>query len=103
MFLLSTFKAPGAHGYFLGGYVLPKTPNWHLVLKKISPKIDTPVLEMGQFFIPRFRIHTKIDTPFRKWAHFLYSILESFQIEIALFFFFKLTFLYLFDLYIKYQ
>ena len=31
-----------ALGYFLGGYVLPGTPNWHPVLKKISPKIDTP-------------------------------------------------------------
>ena len=32
----------GAFGYFLGGYVPPGTPNWHPVLKKISPKIDTP-------------------------------------------------------------
>ena len=32
----------GALGYFLGGYVPPGTPNWHPVLKKISPKIDTP-------------------------------------------------------------
>ena len=32
--------------------------------KKISPKIDCPVLEMGQFFIPRSRIRTKTDTPF---------------------------------------
>ena len=31
----------GALGYFLGGYV-PGTPNWHPVLEKISPKIDTP-------------------------------------------------------------
>ena len=31
----------GALGYFLGGYVPPGTPNWHPVLKKISPKIDT--------------------------------------------------------------
>ena len=45
----------GALGYFLGGYVPPRTPNWHPVLKKMSPKIDTPVLEMGQFFIPRSR------------------------------------------------
>ena len=36
-------KTPGgALGYFLGGYVPPGTPNWHPVLKKISPKIDTP-------------------------------------------------------------
>ena len=32
----------GALGYFLGGHVPPETPNWHPVLKKISPKIDTP-------------------------------------------------------------
>ena len=48
----------GALGYFLGGYVPPGTPNWHPVLKKNSHKIDTP---------------------FKKWANFLY-------IEIALFF-----------------
>ena len=41
--------------YFLGGYVPPGTPNWHPVLKKIS---------------------SKIDTPFSKWANFLYPILE---------------------------
>ena len=36
-------KRPGgALGYFLGGYVPPGTLNWHPVLKKISPKIDTP-------------------------------------------------------------
>ena len=35
--------ARGGHlGIFLGGYVPPGTPNWHPVLKKISPKIDTP-------------------------------------------------------------
>ena len=32
----------GALGYFLGGYVPPGTPNWHPVLEKNSPKIDTP-------------------------------------------------------------
>ena len=32
----------GALGYFLGGYVRPGTSNWHPVLKKNSPKIDTP-------------------------------------------------------------
>ena len=32
----------GGLGYFLGGYAPPRTPNWHPVLKKISPKIDTP-------------------------------------------------------------
>ena len=46
----------GALGYFLGGYVPPGTPNWRPVLKKISPKTDTP---------------------FQKWANFLYSVLES--------------------------
>ena len=34
-------RGGGALEYFLGGYVLPGTPNWHPVLKKISPKIDT--------------------------------------------------------------
>ena len=40
-----SFEGPGgggALGYFLGGYVPPRTPNWYPVLKKISPKIDTP-------------------------------------------------------------
>ena len=32
----------GALGYFLDGCVPPGTPNWHPVLKKNSPKIDTP-------------------------------------------------------------
>ena len=41
----------GALGYFWGGYVPPGTrslwapagtPNWHPVLKKVSPKTDTP-------------------------------------------------------------
>ena len=36
------YKPGGALGYFLGGYVRPGTPNWHPVLKTISPKIDTP-------------------------------------------------------------
>ena len=36
------FRGGGALGYFLGGYVPPRTPNWHPVLEKISPKIDTP-------------------------------------------------------------
>ena len=32
----------GALGYFLDGCVPPGTPNWHPVLKKNSPKTDTP-------------------------------------------------------------
>ena len=36
-------RGGGALGYFLGGYVPPGTLNWHPVLKKISPKIDTPL------------------------------------------------------------
>ena len=32
----------GALKYFWGGYVPPGTPNWHPVLEKMSPKIDTP-------------------------------------------------------------
>ena len=31
-----------ALGYFLGGCVPPRIPNWHPVLKEISPKTDTP-------------------------------------------------------------
>ena len=34
--------AGGHLGIFLGGYVPPGTPNWHPILKKLSPKIDTP-------------------------------------------------------------
>ena len=33
----------GALGYFLGGYVPPGSPNWQPILKKNSPKIDTPL------------------------------------------------------------
>ena len=29
-------------GYFLGGYVPLRTPNWHAVLNKMSSKIDNP-------------------------------------------------------------
>ena len=32
----------GGTWLFLGGYVPPRTPNWHPVLTKISPKIDNP-------------------------------------------------------------
>ena len=42
LLLLLQFCPGGALGYFLGGYVPPGSPNWHPVLKKISPKIDTP-------------------------------------------------------------
>ena len=35
-------RGGGQLGIFLLGYVPPGTPNWHPVLKKISPKIDTP-------------------------------------------------------------
>ena len=38
----TVFRSRGALGYFLGGYVPPGTRNWHPVLKKKSPKIDTP-------------------------------------------------------------
>ena len=41
-FMLSKLPGGGALGYFLGGWVPPGTPNWHPVLEKISPKIDTP-------------------------------------------------------------
>ena len=44
-YFLGGYVSPGtpkALGYFLGGYVPPGTPNWYPVLKKISPKVDTP-------------------------------------------------------------
>ena len=42
-FITESVQGPGgALGYFLGGYVPPGTPNWYPVLKKISPKINTP-------------------------------------------------------------
>ena len=40
--LLVDLPGGGALGYILGGYVPPGTPNWHPVLKRNSPKIDTP-------------------------------------------------------------
>ena len=40
--LLVTPGGGGPLGYFLSGYVPPGTPNWHPVLEKSSPKIDTP-------------------------------------------------------------
>ena len=39
---LALIAGGGALGYFLGGYVPPGTPDWHPVLKKNFPKIDTP-------------------------------------------------------------
>ena len=36
------YPGGGVLGKFLGGYVPPGSPNWHPVLEKISPKIDTP-------------------------------------------------------------
>ena len=36
-------KAGGALRYFLGGYLAPGALNWHPVLKKISPTIDSPI------------------------------------------------------------
>ena len=33
----------GALGYFLGGCVPARTPNWYPILKKMSPKIETPL------------------------------------------------------------
>ena len=32
----------GGTWVFFGGYVPPGTPNWHPVIEKISPQIDTP-------------------------------------------------------------
>ena len=41
--LCRAYDPGGTLGYFLGGYVPPGTPNWHPVLEKISPKIDSPL------------------------------------------------------------
>ena len=43
----------GALGYFLGGYVPPGTPNWHLVLKKIPLKL-IPCSRNGPIFYTPF-------------------------------------------------
>ena len=71
---LLPFCPGGALGYFLGGYVPLGTPNWHPVLKKNSPKIDTlfqkwasflyPVLEFALKLIPRSRNGPIFYTPF---------------------------------------
>ena len=99
----------GALGYFLGGYVLPGTPNCHPILKKFPQKL-IPCSRNGQIFY----------TPFQKWAYFLYPVLE-FALKLIprsrngpIFYnpfqkvcklkqtcFFKEMFLSLFDLYIK--
>ena len=52
----------GALGYFLGGYVQPGTPNWHPVLKKNSPKIDTPFYKRANFLYPVLEFALKLDT-----------------------------------------
>ena len=56
---------PGGHlGTFWVGMCRPGLQIGTPFKEKNSPKIDTPVLEMGQFFIPRSRIRPKTDTPF---------------------------------------
>ena len=50
---LLTSGGGGSLGYFLGGYVPPRTPNWHPVLKKFPPKL-----------IPRSRNGPIFYTPF---------------------------------------
>ena len=56
MFYTGSPGGGGHLGIFFGWYLPPGTPIWHPVLKKIFPKTDTP---------------------FYKWANFLYSVLES--------------------------
>ena len=55
--LFELFIRPGggALGYFFFFFLPPGTPNWHPLLKIIS---------------------SKINTPFQKWANFLYPVLE---------------------------
>ena len=65
----------GALGYFLGGYVPPRTPNWHPVLKKKTLKLIAcsrngsiflnPVLEFALKLIPRSRNGPVFYTPFQ--------------------------------------
>ena len=50
-----TWEPPGGTWVFFGGYVPPGTPNFHPVLRKNSHKTATP---------------------FKKWANFLYPVLE---------------------------
>ena len=73
-------ESTGGHlGIFLGGYVLLGTLNWHPVIKKISPKIDTTFQKWANFLYPvlGFALKPKTDTPFQEWANFFYSVLES--------------------------
>ena len=65
----------GTLGYFLGGYVPPGNPNWHPVLKKISPKIDTPF--QANFLYPVLKLPLKLIPRSRNGPIFLYSVPES--------------------------
>ena len=64
----------GALGYFLGGYVPPGTPNWHPVLKKNSPKIDTPFKKWANFLYPVLEFALKLIPRSRNGPIFLYSV-----------------------------
>ena len=48
------FPGGGALGYFLGGYVPPRTPNWHPVLKKKNALKLIPRSRNGPIFFTPF-------------------------------------------------
>ena len=70
-------KVPGGGGHLGIYWVGMCHPGLQIgtPFKKKFPQNWYPVLEMGQFFIPCSRIHPKTDTPFWKWANYLFSIL----------------------------
>ena len=54
---------------FLGGYVPPGTPNCYPVLKKISHKIDTPFLKWANFLYPVLEFALKLIPRSRKFVN----------------------------------
>ena len=89
----------GALGYFLGGYVLPGTPNWHPVLKKLSAKIDTPFQKWAKFLYPFLEFALKLIPRSRNGPNFYIPFQKVCKLKQPRFL--KKIFLYLFDSYIK--
>ena len=88
----------GALGQFLGGYVPPGTPNLHPVLKQISPKIDTPFQKWANFLFPVLELAVKLIPRSRNGPIFYTSPQKVCNLKQPCFF---KIFPYLFDLYIK--
>ena len=57
----------------------PGTPNWHPILKKISPKIDTPFYKWANFLYPVPEFALKLIPCSRNGSIFLYSVLARVQ------------------------